>query len=315
MRRLLLLPLLLCVTGCELTLDIEVPRADQVLVVNAPFEVGQPWRVGLSHSQSVQDYDYGPRGVTGATVEIYSEDKLIEELSACPIVQDECVSIGFPQRVTYSGTTTPQAGVTYTLRIRHPDFDEVTATDTAPLPIARDQLSASANRRPGQHERFVGTRLEIADGPNAAYYALRITQQLGDNASPEQIVETPFSSSSPVFVRANSDPFDQGGDRYYHTGYFTDDAFENALYTLLIDASDYQYCDGPPGDCVFYDTYTHVYAVSRAYFDYVKSAIAYGALGGDDNPLGEPVRITGNIDGGLGFFAGRARTTIRVEED
>ncbi len=54
MRALLLLSLLL-LSACELTVDIDVPRADPLLVVDGAFEVGQPWRIDLSRSVPVQD--------------------------------------------------------------------------------------------------------------------------------------------------------------------------------------------------------------------------------------------------------------------
>ncbi len=140
-----------------------------------------------------------------------------------------------------------------------------------------------------------------------------MTQQPGEDAPALQVQETEFWSSSPIFVRATNDPFDQGGDSYYETGFFTDDAFENERYTLRFDTLNQGFCSLPP-DKVCYDVYANVYAISRAYFDYAKSFIAYEALGGDDNPLGEPVRIVGNVDGGLGFFAGRTRTSVRIVE-
>ena len=52
-----------------------------------------------------------------------------------------------------------------------------------------------------------------------------------------------FWSSSPVFVRADNDPFNQGGESYYETAYFTDDAFENERYTLRLDTSKLTFCD------------------------------------------------------------------------
>ncbi len=173
MRALLLLPLLLLlVSACELTLDIEVPRVDAVLVVDAPFEVGQPWRVGLSRSTPVQDgFANGLSGVYGATVEIYRGDVLVERLSNCEtdsVLVIACPGQGDDNFAYYNGQTTPDAGVAYTLRVRHPDYADVTATDAAPMPIVRERLSASATRDPEQFEydgSILEARLELSDDP------------------------------------------------------------------------------------------------------------------------------------------------------
>ena len=332
MRALFLLPLLL-LTACELVVDIDVPRADPVLAVDAPFEVGQSWGVVLSRSVPVQDGDfYGSElRVTGAAVEIYRGEVLVERLREVNEADDR-PGYGYYsfEGQRYTGTMAPQAGHTYTLRISHPDYASISATDTAPIAVDPARLSWRVTERPKSEfgftfdQRFV--EVDVADDALTTHYALGFSVQnrYPDDVSvqfdPEPPQNVGFTSASALFVRGTSDPFDINSGSYYETGFFADDTFQGGSVTLRADLEQRGVGCFYPSDrpdlavCQTSEYSGSVYSVSPAYFAYVRSLIAYRSGGGGDNPLSEPTRVQGNIEGGLGLFAGRARTQVRLIE-
>ncbi len=309
MRALLLLILF---SGCELSLDIDVPQADRVLIIDAPFEVGQPWRVGVGHSMAVQqgrlqDHD---TAVFGATVEIYEGDTLVERLvqDRDPIYPPRPVlAPATTSTQNYRGHTTPIAGRTYTLVVRHPDFPEARATSSTPVPLDSARFVGSATR---DGRQFSG-RLEVDDDASASHYAVHLTQQPGGDPEQSDVTGLFFTSPTTIFERPLPNPFNDIDESVFTAAFFADDAFENAHYPLDFDVGFYNdqglYCgDNPSPTCTAFGIYANVHAITPEYFAYVRSLIGYEGLDADDNPLGEPIRLVGNVEGGIGLFAGRS---------
>ncbi len=304
--------LLLLLSGCELSLDIDVPQTDRVLVIDAPFEVGQPWRVGVGHSMAVQqgrlqDHD---TAVFGATVEIYHGDVLVERLvqDPDPIYPPRPVlAPATTSMQNYRGQTTPIAGRTYRLVVRHPDFPEAHATSSAPAPLDSARFVGSATR----NGRLFSGRLQFDDDGSASYYAVHLTQQRGRDPGQSGVTGLFFTSPTTIFERPLPNPFNDVDESVFTTAFFADDAFENARYPLDFDVGFYNerglYCgDNPSPACAAFGIYANVHAITPEYFAYVRSLIGYEGLNADDNPLGEPIRLVDNVEGGMGLFAGRS---------
>jgi hypothetical protein len=320
MRALFLL-LLLLLTACELVVNIDVPRADALLVVDGAFEVGQPWQIGLSRSIPVQDGGvYSERSepveVLGATVEIYSEGQLVERLVEQPSVS--CELTGFSRcggrysRI-YAGTSLPQAGTTYTLRVSHPDFAAVEATSRAPLPIGRERIAAELEGRTIRSSFEEVAHITIDDDAQTQYYALDFVHERVEVYERDTLIVDyiRFTSRSPFFLKGIEFSTDVSVDVSYRTGFMSDVSFSNASATVEASLSNSAYCYPQPScrpEWLFLD----LYAISPSYFDYVRTLIAYQEGGGEGNPLAEPVQVQSNVTDGLGFFGGRTRTRIEL---
>lgn len=314
---LLLFLSLLLLTGCELTVDVDVPRADPALVVDAQFEAGQRWNVALSQSASVQSADQ-PKGVLDAEIAIYRGDVLVEELLSCyqRPYDGRCQPPELSLPIRYTGQTAPQPGVTYTLRIRHPGFADVTATDAAPIAPGRGVFGGHATTRPQQatgSTHGVDAQLEqVDDSAQAYFYALELTRisPQPDSASwspfVRSVLDLSFVSPSVALLRSPDSIFGTGGKHLFDIGYFSGAALERAGGGIQMRA----FTSSP-----MMETHARLYALSPLYFDYVRSLLAYQSAGGGDNPLSESVRLVSNIDGGLGLFAGRsAPRLVRLDE-
>lgn len=315
--------LLILLSGCELSLDIDVPQAERVLVIDAPFEVGQPWRVGVGHSMAVQqgrlqDHD---TAVFGATVEIYEGDTLVERLvqDRDPIYPPRPVlAPATTSTQNYRGTTMPIAGRTYTLVVRHPDFPNITATDTAPIAPGPLVFGGSTETRETQSRGtyVVEAQLSLSDGSGASFfYALELLRRAAERApgtplfpNSRKELDLSFLSKSPVLLRSANTVFGTSGESTFDTGFFSGRSLERSggglrtrAFTSLV-----QECYGTRESCVPMETFARLYTVSTLYFDYVRSALAYQSMENNENPISEPVRLASNVEGGLGLFAGRS---------
>lgn len=110
-------------SSCEKKLDIELPDHTPELVVNAIFTPDSAFQVEVSRTKSLTD----PRGVTyisNATVEIYEDNMLMETLPYRSVTN--------LKGVYKAEGAVAKANRSYTVKVRAPGYQAVTATNVVP---------------------------------------------------------------------------------------------------------------------------------------------------------------------------------------
>lgn len=296
-------------TACELIIQPNLPEHTPRLVIKAFFTPDGGWAASVSRSVGILDPSPEPeRLVTGASVELLSESRVIDRLSF------------FDRERVYMSEKPLQAGMSYSLRVSAPGFETVQATDRAPPPVPTSIESfrvETSDPVPGETsdppsgEPGVSTvmefriNLQIQDppgeenryqirviapgwpGPRDLYFSTRDPSIVSDNRIEDPVTEVvePFTGSEPFFSDALFD-----GESH---------EIEISSVSLVVE---------PNQERVIWLQVRHI---SEAYYRHLKSALLHDAT--DDNPFAEPVNVYSNVENGYGIFAGYSSQTFELE--
>gem|GEM_PF-5932535 len=276
--------------SCEMTVDVELPASDPVLVVNAQPESGTPLLVDVTLSQSVLSNDPGVfPPLTNARV------LLIRNGS------DSLYADYFDPLKLYAFPLIPAEGDFFELQVSHPGYPAVRAEARIPQALKIENVTLEHRvEKDRDGNELARLSFDISDRPDEADYFSLELKYLGTDS----IVNSAcFQSDEPVFFRQGE--LQEPGDRswfceefYFDDSYMTEHPYRVTVYLM---ESEFQLARE-----LILRLKTHE-AASYLYRTSLEDQLAvYG------NPFAEPVIVYSNIENGLGIFAGSAASESRI---
>ena len=310
-KQLIILCIGFSLVGCENFFDqeIELPNADHepILAINSFINSTTERQVQARISRTYGLFEDQPDDdrIFGATVELYEEGNLLYQLS--PFEFDEFNYVQNLNNTAFGGI-----GKTYELRVSHPDYPSVTATQTMPTPVPLEEIVY----RPLQVNDFSNSNGEIQ---------MTFTDPAGEENYYEFLIakQCVFVNDQPIsgvtrdtflnFIFFNNE--DLGSDPNLTQGFpydallISDQNFDGQRITISPQfwSSD---CFGSIN--VEVDNFVVYWrTVTKDYFNYSKSV--NDNYFSADNPFAEPVSVFSNVEGGVGAFCLRAELVYEVE--
>ncbi len=321
-----LLPFFLILSGCVTDLEIPLPTHEPLLVVECYLKADQAPYLYLSRSFGIQE-NLQARDllIPDATVEIWSEGNLLSTLS----YRDTVYASPADQYVTgryHDSTLIIEAGKTYELRVSHPDYPDLRAVAEVPVkPMVRDvqlfkdsiqvDFSDIGGLDNDDYNAYRSMLRVVIDDPanQSNYYSF--TGELF-YADLNNMVASDTASSE-VYLAQNL-VYDPSGNLFGDREPVSDAGFDGQrgnidLLTQLPDCCFYDESDRP--ELLIHEIELKVRSFEAALHDYLRQLRTQQ----NSNSLGiesallptEPVNIEGNVEGGLGVFAGESSSTYR----
>lgn len=284
--------------------DVTIPK----LVINSIFESDSSFKVHVSSSKSVIDTAQF-QNIFDASVRIEDENgNLIDEL------QHE--SNGF-----YIGQQQPTLNQNYFLKVEHPNYSNVNASDSLPSPIYINSIDTVTS--PNQGFESLDITLNFNDPVNTTnYYLVEAYVYNFYMEYEEYIIVSPTGTQDTLidtlyYEEENyqqtlilaDEVFQNKRNSWEDQGLFNDLVFNGQTKSLQVSIpkffleEEYNYQDGNTyyeGGMKKIRFYLH--NISLPYFYFRTSLQAYDQTSG--SPFAQPVQVYSNIENGFGIFAG-----------
>jgi len=314
----------LALLSCETTVDVDIPRNNNRLVVNAILEADSSVRVNLSQSRFSLDND-PIKPIEGAEVTLFEDGQAVAQL------EETDAEINGEQG-WYISSFTPRAGRRYSIQAAKGGFQTVEAETFIADPVGISDLQYDFLLLDqvviidGVPDTFRQKELQnvsfLIDDPAGEdnYYEVimyqEATQYLREFNGMEPVIydtvhrllETYLSSDDPLFT--DNDLLDSDGYFYGSSLIFSDETFNGRNYRI-----EFQY----QGSSGFSEDGSLKYMVflrslNREQYLYTRSLQLQRETEG--NPFAEPVPVFNNVVGGYGIFTGFSQhaETIVLEE-
>ncbi len=282
---------LISAASCEMTVDVDLPKFDPVLVLNARLETGKPALVDLTASRDVLTANSGEfPPVRDAEVTLIRNGT------------DTFRGSFFQPLLQYTFPILPKPGDYFKIIASHPDYSSVTAETRVPSLVDLHNVKLTRN----------------ADTDINGHALVRVNFDLDDPEAEQNFYSMEVFYVGPDSVR-NRACFESGDPVFYEGGfgaepgsreYFCDEVyFEDALITAHPYFMEiYLPEDHLPG-LKFILIVLHLH--DRAWYLYQRSLMAQLMTYG--NPFAEPALVFNNIEGGLGIFAASSSVEAWIE--
>ena len=287
-----LLSVSLIYISCEKVIPFEGDVNTPKLVINSVFESDSTFKVHVSSSRSVIDTS-SFENIDDAVVTIKDGNgNVIEVLNH--------VVNGF-----YKGQVLPEENTTYILEVNHPNYANITASDSLPSPIIINSVDTSTILDP-----INGNRLRISmnfDDPenNQNYYLLE-TYSVNEYLIVENLDTVEYElDTTKQFMVLTDEVFQNGGSPWRDQGLFNDLLFNGQNKTLEIEIPNENWSGSEDGYDWSYKTLTlrlYLHNITISYYYYRTSLELFQNASG--NPFAQPVQVYSNIENGFGVFAG-----------
>ncbi len=277
-----LLLLVLSLSGCIKTVEIDFPAPDIRPVVNCLFSPDTTFNLLLSRSASIFDSLPSPQLEKGALVQLFENGVLVDTM--------------YFDGDKFSSHIIPQQGRTYHLAINHPNFGNIFAENEIPkAPVFEVSMPHDSAYIDEDGEFVSQVVVSIKDEPNVKnYYQLELKARTIDpNTGDTIFFYTERDSSDPVFEN-------EGLNRLYTYKYvFSDELFDGQTYPLTLDYKANSFGNS------YFSLVVILRAISEDYYLYGRS-LSIHQYGQDDDiwESGVPASLRSNIEGGYGVFAG-----------
>ncbi|MGK0366323.1 MAG: hypothetical protein ACI85O_003396 [Saprospiraceae bacterium] len=250
--------------------------------------------------------------VTNATVALYEGGNLLYTLSSASDING---ILGY----AYSepGTSLTEFGKTYELRVSHPDFADVIATQILPQPVP---LSSTEYRETESTFSDTGGQLKLTFNDPAGeknYYELYASRSISFSCLDENGEEIySFEDNQGLYFETEGP--DNPNAEYnfnYNSILLKDEAFDGQTYTFNADFYENNFFiqDSGCADTVFDEDKIKIYwrTVTEEYYRYTTSLRQNSEAA--DNPFAEPVSVFTNFNNGVGAFCMRSQLVYEVE--
>lgn len=305
MKKILLLLIPVALFSCELVVDVDQPPFEPSIVVGSFIGPDTTVLVNLTEDRYVLENTFEFDPITGATVQLFEDDRLIGTL-------DE-VAFNFPwDRESnvpgyYGLDFRPEEGRHYRLEVSKDGFQSVQATDQLPVGAPRFEVLRVTESEFGDSE----FEIRIFDEPGDDYYeVLAFISTLGRYVSYDgegNILEDSTWRDDPYAVSIYSENI---AIEEYNNAIFNDRLFEGRTYDLEMEGY-FSFS----GDFYEYDLEPiltiEVRRLSEAYFNYVNSSALQDWVSGD--PFAQPVQAYTNVENGRGVLGSYTSTKVEVE--
>jgi len=323
----LFLSLLLTLSACVSDLEIPIPDHEPMLVVECYLKADEAPYLYLSRSFGIQDNpETRDLLIPDAKVEVWSEGNLLSTLTYRDTVYD---SFDPDQYVTgryHDPALIIEAGKTYELRVSHPEYPDLRAVAEVPArPIVRDirlfkdsiqveffDIGGFGDTEYNVYRSIV--RAVVDDPANQDnYYSFTGVLFYTDPS----IMAATDTIEQELYFEQNL-VYDPNGNLFGDREPVSDEGFDGQLgnidlLTQLPDCCFYDENERP--DILIHSVELRVRSLEAALNDYLRQLRTQR----NSNSVGiesallptEPVTIAGNVEGGLGVFAGESSQTYR----
>ena len=303
----LILSLLLSACQQDLILDVEIPEEEAALVVNSLFNPDSLWKVQVSHTTPLLGFEK-PQEVSDARVELLENGSVIEVLSYSG--ERQVNGRGFASTGIYrSSGLYPEVGKTYQIRVSAPSFDPVSASDAIPESVS---IHASSYRKNvasdvvGPLDEIRLTFQDPAGEPN--FYNIRVHSRVHDTSTGlTGSYSYGFSIISDVrddFFGADPDQF-LGDDKLFEADTdglsFSDSFFDGQEKEIVLQLRGDNAC-GTSFAAIECQAVVELSTISESFYQYHRTLQLQNQT--EQNPFAESIRVSSNVDNGIGIFAG-----------
>tara|TARA_Y200000002_G_scaffold382899_1_gene401952 strand:- start:8787 stop:9692 length:906 start_codon:yes stop_codon:yes gene_type:complete len=287
-----LLSVSLIYISCEKVIPFEGDVNTPKLVINSVFESDSTFKVHVSSSRSVID--------TSSFENIDDAVVTIKDVNGNVIEVLNHVVNGF-----YKGQVLPEENTTYILKVNHPNYADITASDSLPSPIIINSVDTSTILDP-----INGNRLRISmnfddPGNNQNYYLLE-TYSVNEYLIVENLDTVEYElDTTKQFMVLTDEVFQNGGSPWRDQGLFNDLLFNGQNKTLEIEIPNENWSGSEDGYDWSYKTLSlrlYLHNITISYYYYRTSLELFQNASG--NPFAQPVQVYSNIENGFGVFAG-----------
>ena len=280
--------------SCEKVIPFEGDLNTPKLVVNSIFESDSTFKVHISSSRSV--IDISPfQNVEDAVVKIKDDNgSIIETLNH--------LDNGF-----YLGQVFPEQNKTYQLEVIHPNYNNITSTDSLPIPITINSVDTSTIIDPINENRLQ-IILNFDDPENSQNYYLIETSSVNEKLLIENsdTLEYELDTILNQTMILTDEVFQDGSSPFREQGLFNDLLFNGQNKNLELEIPNDEYWNFSDGSTeMSYKRLSltlYLHNISKSYYYYRTSLELYQNASG--NPFAQPVQVYSNIDNGFGIFAG-----------
>ena len=303
--------------SCNLETQIDLPTPDHtpLLAVSCFVDAGDTLMLakvnrtfGLFEETSSEDEEL----VSGATVELYENGNLLYTLASLPLTGSFNYNYGNP---TVNAFT--EYGKTYELRVSHPDFEDVKATQTLPqpVPLTDTEYRETDSTLSGTEGQLKLTFNDPAGEKN--YYELYAARSILFSCLDEDGEEIyGFEDNSGIYFETEGP--DNPNAEYnfnYNSILIKDDAFDGQTYTFNADFYEDEFFIEDPScaETIFEQSKIQVYwrTVTEEYYRYTTSLRQNQEA--VDNPFAEPVSVFSNFENGVGAFCMRSELVYEID--
>ena len=289
-----LLSVSLIYISCEKVIPFEGDLNTPKLVVNSIFESDSTFKVHISSSRSV--IDVSPfQNIEDAVVKIKDDNgAIIETLYH--------LDNGF-----YAGQVFPEQNKTYQLEVIHPNYNNITSTDSLPIPITINSVDTSTIIDPINENRLQ-IILNFDDPENSQNYYLIETSSVNEKLVIENsdTLEYELDTILNQTMILTDEVFQDGSSPFREQGLFNDLLFNGQNKNLELEIPNDEYWNFSDGSTeMSYKRLSltlYLHNISKSYYYYRTSLELYQNASG--NPFAQPVQVYSNIDNGFGIFAG-----------
>lgn len=299
----ILLPLLLLVTfGCETIIDVDLPKHEPTLVLNSFFGTDTTFIVSLHQNKDILDNSNDFKGISGATIALYTGDHLIGEFF-------ESVD----QSGYYELNIYPEEGVDYTIRAARQGFEPIESHDIIPAGKSSPSIDKLVTKKDSYGEMVYEMTYSLDDPSGSDYYEVLLftyspqyEYYADEDTSYQKLIGYWKESIYYSEAGAELNEFEDIGDPTI----FSDDLFDGKRHSNAIEFYYYAYEDSGPEDNQRKFT-LEVRHVSQAYYRYRVSLQLQQDT--DGNPFAEAAPVYNNVENGYGIFAGYSVETVEFK--
>ncbi len=307
-----ILGVLICnigIAACELTLEVDLPQEDPVLVANSLFTLDEEWSVHVTDARSLVEGRESISYISDARVSI----ELVDGADRFELMHSEGGYYSIPD-------LKPAMGETYMLRVSADGYESVWAMDMVPAQIdARHTYVMPATTEPewfDSSELYLSADVTITlNDPIefANYYRMvALIEQARDVDDGIEIFNTrewEYTVREGSVIAERADPLEiSDGQLYVTEALFTDKSFDGEPVDLTLRVHvpkwvcfSFENLEDTEGDGSCFVS-LHLMHISEAYYDYATTYQLQRWYSGDG--ISDPVQVATNVENGLGVFAG-----------
>ena len=294
LKRILPLSVLLSLTAifssCEMTINVDLPKQEPVLVVNAHAESATPLLVDVTLSQSVLNNDPG----------VFPPVKNARVLLIRNGI-DSSYADYFDPLKQYALSLIPAEGDHFELQVLHPDYPAVRAEAQIPRALKLNNIKLEHRvEKDLDGNDLARLSFDISDRPDEVdYFSLELKYMGTDSIAHSAC----FQSDDPVFLR-RGEMQEPGNSRWFCNEFYFDDHYMTShpyRVTIYLIESEFQLAEEVILRLRTHEMSSYLYRTSLE-----NQMAVYG------NPFAEPVLVYSNIENGLGIFSGSSTSESRI---
>lgn len=263
--------------SCEKEIPLDKEESAPRIVVNGIFSAGDSIRVQITQSRDIL-YEETLPSLPDATAQLF--DAANNLLGTFTHLNGEYYQLE---------SFVPSANSSYTIRVTHPNFNEVSATSYVPKIVS---INAIDTLRKGDKMSY---EIKFLDDPSVTnYYAITLTKlsyYLDDLTGDTIFYAEEYFTTPEIYVQNGSSDID--GSKWGNIFLFSDASFngQSCSFTAQHDKA------------VWEDTVIAIVSLRSISEDYYKYSLTIDKyLQTQGSPFAQPVQVHSNVENGFGIF-------------